>query len=90
MLLSVTSPQNLARQRATSFTLKPDSSVGSHSHVLHSTLSSVVVTTARVDFDHGDGSNDENLLDRPRGYFADQFEASLKKKTSATVLNPGK
>lgn len=90
MPLRVTSSQNLARQRATSFTLKPDSSVGSHSHVLHSTPSSVVVTTARADFDHGDGSNDENLLDRPRGYFADQFEASLKKKTSAAVLNPGK
>jgi len=84
MLLRVTSPQNLARQRACSFTHKPDSSVGSRSHIVHSTPSSVVVTTTRVDLDHNDGSNDENFLARPRGYFADQFEASLRKNISAT------
>ncbi|KAL9711519.1 Cysteine synthase 2 [Leucoagaricus gongylophorus] len=79
VLPRVTSPQNLARQRASTFTQKSDSSVGSYSH---STPHSVVVTTTtNIDLDHNGAQT------KPRGYFADQFEASLKKIINTTALN---
>ena len=85
VLPRVTSPQNLARQRASTFTQKSDSSVGSYSH---STPHSVVVTTTtNIDLDHNGTQNNKNLLTKPRGYFADQFEASLKKIINTTALN---
>lgn len=63
---------NLARQRASTFTQKSDSSVGSYSH---STPHSVVVTTTtNIDLDHNGTQNNKNFLTKPRGYFADQFE----------------
>ncbi|KAF7782238.1 hypothetical protein Agabi119p4_1614 [Agaricus bisporus var. burnettii] len=71
---------NLARQRASHFAQEDplDSSTsnfGSHSHTLHSTPSSVVVTTlSNIDFDKDNWQNDEDFLTKPRGYFADQFE----------------
>jgi hypothetical protein len=85
LLNSFRDPQNLARQRASKFAQEDplDSSVltpGSHSHTLHSTSSSIVVTTtANVDLDVNGWQTDEDFLTKPRGYFADQFEVSPEK-----------
>lgn len=84
--------QNLARQRASHFAQEDplDSSTsnfGSHSHTLHSTPSSVVVTTlSNIDFDKDNWQNDEDFLTKPRGYFADQFE--VKRSFYCGILRP--
>ncbi|KAG6810682.1 hypothetical protein H0H92_010770 [Tricholoma furcatifolium] len=73
--------QNLARQRATKFG-RPDSidesSVLQRPHLVPSPTQSVVVTTTslHVDFDTNDPEDEEDYLTKPRGFFADQFEAS--------------
>ncbi|KAF8160706.1 tryptophan synthase beta subunit-like PLP-dependent enzyme [Crassisporium funariophilum] len=74
---------NLARQRASKFGQKDSidqsdpSSKTVHPHTFESPSSSVLVTTIsqHVEFDtNGWHDNDDDLVNQPRGYFADQFE----------------
>ncbi|KAG5653520.1 hypothetical protein H0H81_012594 [Sphagnurus paluster] len=82
--------QNLARQRATRFGRHNSinkSDIASRPHIIPSSSSSVVVTTTslRVNFDTEDHQNNEDYLTKPRGFFADQFEAS---RSSSVDENP--
>lgn len=74
--------QNLARQRAAKFG-QTDSltecELLQRSHLIPSPSSSVVVSTKslHVNFDTSNLEEEEDYLTKPRGFFADQFEASL-------------
>ncbi|KAG6833717.1 hypothetical protein C0991_005337, partial [Blastosporella zonata] len=72
---------NLARLRATKFGRADsidENAVLQRPHLIRSPTSSIVVTTTslHVDFDTNDPEDEEDYLTKPRGFFADQFEAS--------------